>query len=84
MSVNPSVMATAIYRVLSLVHRSDIVFGDKLAAEQPAETTKAEAIVQTTMAQTTVLHVDQADFISRMNRRRTRRIVASFENPREK
>lgn len=84
MSVTPSVTATTIYRLLSPEHRPRIVRGDRLSAEHPADNRIAETIVQMTMAQTTVLHVDKTDFMSRINKRRTRRMVASLENPRER
>ena len=72
------------YRVLSPAHNFELVRGDKLSDEYPADTVIAEAIVQVTITPTTVLHVDHAIFMSRMKSRRTSRIVAIFEKPRNR
>jgi hypothetical protein len=65
-------------------HNFDNVLGDRLSAEHSADTMMAEVIVQTNMAHITVLHVVHAFFMSRMNRRRTSRMVEIFEKPRER
>ena len=72
------------YRVLSPAHNFELVRRDKLSDENPADTIIAEATVQVTITPTTVFHVDHATFMSRTSRRRTSRIVATFEKPRDR
>lgn len=61
----------------------DDVFGERLSVVQPAEMSAAETIVHTTMSPVMMLHIAQAFFMSRMKSRRTSRIEAGFEKPRE-
>jgi hypothetical protein len=56
--------------------------GERLSAEQPADTNTADTSVQMKIAPVITLQINQAFFMSRMNRRRTRRIEATFEKPR--
>lgn len=58
-------------------------FGKSPAAEQPTDTSDAETSVHATTTAVMVLQIVQALFMSRMKSRRTSRIVASFEKPRE-
>jgi hypothetical protein len=69
---------------LSPAHNFELVRGDKLSDEHPAENMIAEATVQMTMIPTAVLHVEHAVFMSRIKSRRTSRIVAIFEKPRDR